>query len=63
VNLEIALDAEGRMTHARVLKTPHPDFLMNAVACARKWRFRPATKDGAPIAVTATMDVEFKLGR
>lgn len=61
VGLEIVIDATGQLTHARVTSAPHPDLGVAAIACARKWRFKPATKDGRPIPVVATMDVEFKL--
>ena len=61
VGLEIVIDAEGRLTHARVKSAPHPDLGVAAIECARKWRFKPATKDGKPIAVMATMDVDFKI--
>lgn len=61
VGLEMVIDAEGRLTHARVKSAPHPDLGVAAIECARKWRFKPATKDGRPIPVIATMDVEFKL--
>jgi TonB family protein len=61
VGLEIVVDATGRLTHARVTSAPHPDLGAAAIECAKKWRFKPATKDGMPIAVVATMDIEFKL--
>lgn len=61
VGLEIVVDATGRLTHVRVTSAPHPDLGAAAIECAKKWRFKPATKDGLPIAVVATMDIEFKL--
>jgi protein TonB len=63
VELEIAIDAEGRLTHARIKKTPHRDLGVAALDCARRWRFKPATKEGVPIAVVATMNVAFKRER
>jgi TonB family protein len=61
VELEIVIDEDGRPTHFRVKSAPHPDLGVAAIECARMWRFSPATKDKTPIAVVATMDVEFKL--
>lgn len=61
VYLEVVIDAEGRITHSRVRRTPHPDLGVAAMACVRQWRFGPATKDGAPIPVVATVDVSFTL--
>jgi len=61
VRLEFVLEADGRMGNLRVVVTPHPDLATAAMACARAWRFTPALKGGAPLAVVATMDVAFKL--
>lgn len=63
VSLEVVIDADGRPTHVRVKSTPHPDLGVAAIQCAARWRFKPATKDGKPIPVIATMDIEFKLQR
>jgi outer membrane biosynthesis protein TonB len=32
-----------------------------AVEAVAKWRFRPASKNGQPVAVTALVDVSFRL--
>ena len=32
-----------------------------AVAAIMRWKFNPAQKDGAPVAVMATIEVNFKL--
>ena len=59
VRLEFVLEADGRLGDLRVVVAPHPDLATAALACVRAWRFTPALKDGAPVAVVATMDVAF----
>ena len=61
VHMEMVIEADGRVGDIQVVRTPHPDLVEPALECLRKWRFKPATKDGAPIAVTATMQVAFSL--
>jgi hypothetical protein len=55
------LAVDGRPVAILVKKAPHPDLAVQAVSCLRQWRFTPATKDGVPIAIRATMEVGFKL--
>jgi protein TonB len=33
----------------------------NAVAAVRTWRFKPAEKDGKPVAVSVQIEVNFRL--
>jgi TonB family protein len=63
VRLEFVIEADGRLGDLRVVVTPHTDLATAAMACVRAWRFTPALKGGAPVAVVATMDVAFKLGK
>jgi TonB family protein len=59
--LEFVIEADGRPGAVEVKKAPHPDLAVASVACLRQWRFAPAEKNGQPIAVVATMELEFKL--
>jgi len=61
VQLEVVIDTDGRIVHTRIKAAPHPDLGVAAVECVRQWRFTPATKDGAPVSVVATVDVSFDL--
>ncbi|MEJ2435200.1 MAG: TonB family protein, partial [Pseudolabrys sp.] len=48
VMLELVIDAQGRVTRALAISGERP-FAAHAVAAARRWRFRPATRDGKPV--------------
>ena len=59
--VEFVIDATGAVGEAKVVRAPHPDLAVSSLACVRKWRFTPAPKDGAPVAVVATMELAFNL--
>lgn len=63
VLLEIVILPDGLIGDIHLASSPHPDLIPPAVDCVRKWRFHPALKDGAPVAVTATVEVAFNLTR
>lgn len=57
VGLELAVAADGSVTHAQVERSAGKPFDDAAVAAALKYRFRPASSDGAPVAATVELDV------
>jgi protein TonB len=63
VLLTLVIMADGSIADLSVLSSPHQALVEPALACVRKWRFKPAMKDGAPISVTATVEVAFDLER
>jgi protein TonB len=61
VIVEAIIDKSGAVTAVRVLK-PLPMGLDNAAAEAvKKWRFKPATLNGRPVAVYFVLTVNFQL--
>lgn len=62
VVLDLVIGADGQPGDVRVVRSPHPDLTTQAIACLRRWRFTPATRDGAPVALMATMEMAFSLG-
>lgn len=61
VTLQAIIDKEGNVIQVRVLK-PLPFGLDKAALQAvRKWKFKPATRDGQPIAVYYDLTVNFTL--
>ncbi len=61
VFLKVSIDAAGTVTAADVLKSVHPTLDGAAKEAALAWKFKPATKDGKPVAVSVTIPFRFKL--
>jgi protein TonB len=60
--LELDLDASGRVTAARLLRSSGHDVLdQAALAAARTWQYAPATMDGRPVAVTVPVPIRYSL--
>jgi TonB family protein len=47
--LEVTIDEQGRVTHARVRLSLHPIYDSQLLATARDWRYQPATVNGRPV--------------
>jgi protein TonB len=60
VVLEIEVDEQGLPQNITILKSLESTLDANAVACVKEWRFRPASRDGAPIKATATVEINFR---
>ncbi len=56
VVLSIVVTSEGKVTEIKIIKDPGEGLAEKAVDAVRKWRFKPAMKDGT--AVTARVEVE-----
>lgn len=52
VRLAFDVDPDGYVQNLRALYATHPDFLQPALTVAQTWRFRPARKDGKPVAAS-----------
>lgn len=60
VVLLLVVDAEGRVTDAKVEKEGVPAFDAAAVRAASSFRFKPAQKDGARVAARIRFEVRFE---
>jgi TonB family protein len=60
VIVEVEIDSTGRVTHTSVLRS-HPLFTEAAVEAIRQWRYRPALRDGRPVASKRVETVDFTL--
>ena len=56
----IGVTAKGHVEPVRVLHSDEPAFEKTAVETVRKWRFRPAEKDGHPVPVQVTVEMKFQ---
>ena len=58
--VEILIDATGRVAKARVVKSI-PELDAAALECVRDWVFQPAQKAGHPVSTVASAPVTFSI--
>ncbi|HXU32395.1 MAG TPA: TonB family protein [Thermoanaerobaculia bacterium] len=58
---EAVIDEKGDVTNARILKSSGPKIDAAALAAILKWKFKPATLNGKPVAVYYTLTVNIDL--
>ncbi len=63
VVLMLVVNADGNPEDVFVVKSLGSGLDEKARECVRKWRFRPATKDGKPVSMPARVEVNFRLVR
>lgn len=61
VTLRARLDSEGRLENVRVTRSLGYGLDAKAVECVQKWVWRPAIRDGEPVAVDVNIEVNFRL--
>ena len=61
VVLGVEVGADGSAHDIRVMRRLGAGLDEKAVECVRLWKFDPATRDGKPVAVKATIEMNFRL--
>jgi TonB family protein len=61
VVLAVVVDANGNPQNLRVVKSLGLGLDQKAIEAVEKWRFKPGMKDGKPVPVAATIEVNFRL--
>ena len=61
VLLSVEIDPSGTPTNIRVLRGLGLGLDEKAVEALQQWKFKPGTKDGNPVPVTANIEVNFRL--
>jgi len=61
VGLKVSVDAAGRPTDIKVVKSVHPDLDKAAVAAVKQWLFKPLLANGKPEGAVYFMTVDFKM--
>jgi periplasmic protein TonB len=56
----IGVNTKGHVAAVRVLRSDEQAFEQTAVATVKKWKFKPAEKDGRPVAVQITVEMKFQ---
>lgn len=55
--VEVSIDATGKVTAARMTKPIHPVYDQQLIRAAMQWTYRPATRDGAPTGYTKQITI------
>jgi protein TonB len=61
VMLYVEVDTSGRPRNLRVIRSLGLGLDEKAMEAVEKWKFRPGYKDGKPVVVAATIEVNFRL--
>lgn len=61
VLLQVVIDATGKPTDIKVLHALGLGLDEKVIEAVSKWKFRPAARDGRPVAITANVEVTFRL--
>jgi TonB family protein len=61
VLLYIEVDPSGKATNIKVARSLGLGLDEKAIDAVRKWKFKPGYKDGKPVTVAATIEVNFRL--
>ena len=61
VGVEVVIGTDGRVERARALQSPDSThaFDQSALVFARRWQFRPATLNGAPVESYCEIAIDF----
>jgi TonB family protein len=59
--LYVQIDPSGRATHIQVVKSLGLGLDEKAMEAVAKWKFSPGKKDGKPVPVAASIEVNFRL--
>jgi len=57
----VEIDPSGRATNIKVQRSLGLGLDEKAIEAVKQWRFRPGYKDGRPVTVAATIEVNFRL--
>jgi TonB family protein len=61
VLLYVQIDASGKATNMQVIKSLGLGLDEKAIEAVKNWKFTPGKKDGKPVTVEATIEVNFRL--
>lgn len=63
ITVECVVEPRGECGDVRVVRAFNPAFGLDAEAlsAARRWRFRPGTRNAMPVRVLVRLDIEFRI--
>jgi TonB family protein len=59
--LGVDIGPDGVARNFEILRTLEPGLDLKAIEAVQQWKFKPGTKDGQPVTVRATIEVNFRL--
>lgn len=59
VTVSILIDEKGNVTDPKVVKASNDAFSEPAIEALKKWKFKPAKKDGEAVAIRVSIPVQF----
>ena len=61
VVLSLVVDDQGRPQNLKIVRALGLGLDQKAIEAVEKWKFKPGMKDGKPVPVMATIEVNFRL--
>jgi protein TonB len=59
VTVKCTIDEKGDVVDPQVEKSSNTAFERPAIAALKKWKFKPAKQDGAPVATKVSIPIKF----
>jgi protein TonB len=59
VMVKCTIDEQGNVTEPTIEKSSNNAFEQPALAALKKWKFKPAKQDGAPVAMKVSIPIKF----
>lgn len=59
VTVNFVVDEKGNVQDPTIVKSSHAELEQPALTAIKKWRFKPAKKDGVAVAVHVTIPIKF----
>ena len=57
----LVIDEKGNVAEPKVVKTSNDAFSEPAMEALKKWKFKPAKKDGEAVAIRVNIPVQFNI--
>jgi len=61
VAVKVFIDETGAVSECSVTKSTNPDFNQAALDAVKKWKFKPAQKDGGPVKSRLIIPIQFQI--
>jgi len=59
VTISLTVDDKGNVQDEKIIKSSHHELEEPALTAIKKWRFKPARKDGNPVAMHVAIPIRF----